>query len=41
MDWRGICSDADVLGTINVPLDELGEVAEERKVCAGSGFLTL
>lgn len=30
----------DGLGTINVPMDELGELAEERKVCAWSGLLT-
>lgn len=42
MDWRSICSDADaILGTINVPMDELGELAEERKICAWSGLLTL
>lgn len=37
MDWCSICSDADaILGT----MDELGELAEERKVCAWSGLLT-
>lgn len=30
-----------ILGTINVPMDELGKLAEERKVCAWSGLLTL